>query len=378
MIRSVAHFIDTTAFSGAERALLQLLQGLDRRAWRPVLFHHDAPGLRPLIEGAAAAGVEHRTVVSMRGLSGALSVPLFARALRREHPDVFHAHLNWPLACSGGILAAAVAHVPAIVATVQLFSDLPQALTMPLQRRIVTRAVGRYVAVSRGVFRDIEQTLHVPPSRIREVPNSVAVDTFQPAPPPDQAIRLQMAGRTDLPIALTLARLDRQKGLTYLIRAAVQTPNVAFVIAGDGPERGALEQEARARGVSDRVRFVGFRRDVTALLANADLFVLPSLIEGLPLSVLEAMAACRPVVATAISGTNEVVRHRTTGLLVPPSDPDALAGAIQEILRDQALASRLACAGYDLVRRDFTTDGMARSVMAVYDELLDERSMRPS
>jgi glycosyltransferase involved in cell wall biosynthesis len=264
------------------------------------------------------------------------------------------------------------------VATVQLFSDLPHAVTMPLQRRIVTRVVGRYIAVSGGVCRDIEQTLRVPPSRIREVPNSVAVDTCELAPAPDQAIRLQMAGRTDLPIALTRARLDRQKGLTYLVRAAARTPSVAFVIAGDGPEREALEREARALGVSDRVRFVGFRSDVKALLANSDVFVLPSLIEGLPLSVLEAMAACRPVVATAISGTDEVVRHRTTGLLVPPSDPDALAGAIQEILRDQALAGRLARAGYDLVKRDFTTDGMARSIMAVYDELLDERSMRHS
>ena len=378
MIRSVAHFIDTTAFSGAERALLHLLQGLDRRMWRPVLFHHDAPGLRPLIEGAAAAGVERRIVVSMRGLSGALSVPAFARALGQERPDVFHAHLNWPLACTGGILAAAFARVPAIVATVQLFSDLPHGFTMPLQRRVVTRAVGRYVAVSRGVFRNIEQTLQVPPSRIREVPNSVAVGTLQPAPRPDPAMRLQMAGRTDVPIALTLARLDQQKGLTYLIRAAARTPNVAFVIAGDGPERDSLEREARALGVSDRVRFIGFRHDVAALLANSDLFVLPSLIEGLPLSVLEAMAACRPVVATAVPGTDEVVRHRATGLLVPPSDPDGLAGAIQEILRDEALAGRIARAGYDLVKRDFTTDGMARSIMSVYDELLDERSLRRS
>jgi glycosyltransferase involved in cell wall biosynthesis len=314
----------------------------------------------------------------MRGLSGALSVPLFAQALRRERPDVFHAHLNWPLACSGGILAAALAGVPAVVATVQLFSDLPHALTMPLQRRVVTRAVGRYIAVSRGVFRDIEQTLRVPPSRIREVPNSVAVDAFQPAPLPDPAIRQQMAGRTDVPIALTLARLDRQKGLTYLIRAAAQTPNVAFVIAGDGPDRETLEREALALGVSDRVRFIGFRSDVATLLANSDVFVLPSLIEGLPLSVLEAMAACRPVVATAVPGTDEVVRHRSTGLLVPPSDPDGLAAAIQEILRDETLARQLAGAGYDLVKRDFTADGMARSIMAVYDELLAERSVRRS
>jgi glycosyltransferase involved in cell wall biosynthesis len=370
------HFTDTTAFGGAERVLLELLRTLDRSAWRPLLFHHDEPGLQPLIDGADTAGVERRCIGPIRGPRGAAAVPAFARELRASRPEVFHAHLNWPLGCSGGLLAAALSRVPAVVATVHLFSEFPRAVTVPVQRRVVPRIVGRYVAVSRGVFNDIERKLHVPPARIRYVPNGIATEDFSVLPAPDPAVRRQMAGRTDLPIALTLARLDRQKGLSSLLRAAALLPDVSFVIAGEGPERPALEAEARALGVSDRVSLLGFQRDPASLLANADLFVLPSLLEGLPLSVLEAMAACRPVVATSVPGTDEIVSHGVTGLLVPPGNPTALAAAVRELLRDQALARRLALAGRELVRSRFTAGAMARSIGEVYQELLEERSIR--
>jgi glycosyltransferase involved in cell wall biosynthesis len=258
-----------------------------------------------------------------------------------------------------------------VVATVQLFSDFPRALTLPLQRRLVTRVVDRYIAVSRALARDIEQRLDVPPTQIQVVPNGIPLEPFESLPAADPQVRLAMAGRLDLPIVLTLARLDEQKGLTYLLRAAAQLPHVAVVIAGEGPARGALAAEVGALGIADRVSFLGFRSDIPRLLANADLFVLPSLNEGLPLAVLEAMAAARPVIATAVGGTTEVVRHRETGLLVPPSDANALASAIDELFRDSELASQLARAGRALVRRGFSSAAMARSVMAVYDELLD-------
>ena len=372
MIRSVVHFIDTMEFGGAEQALLLLLQGLDRERWRPVLFHHDEPGLRPLLDFADAAGISRRCVEPMRGPRHVDAIPGFARAVRAERPAVFHAHLNWPLACSGGILAAALSRVPAIVATVQLFSHLPRAATIPLQRSMVTRAVSRYIAVSRAVARDVERTLHVPSTRIRVVPNGVALERFAQLPPSSASVRLDMAGRVDRPIVLTLARLDKHKGLSHLLKAAAQVPDVSFVVAGQGPEQRALEAEAYALGVADRVSFIGFRRDTPALLANADLFVLPSLLEGLPLAVLEAMASGRPVIATAIGGTDEVVRHAVTGWCVPPADPDALAAAIRLLLCDSGLAKSLARAGQALVHEQFSAPRAARSVMAIYDELLGD------
>jgi glycosyltransferase involved in cell wall biosynthesis len=373
--RTVVHFIDTIEFGGAERALLHLLRGLDRRRWRPVLLHHEEPGLRELLAGVDAAGIERRPVGRMRGIRGILGVRACARAISAESPAVFHAHLNWPLACSGGILAAALNRVPAVVATVQLFSALPRALTLPVQRQLVTRAVGRYIAVCHAVARDLERRLHVPPSRVSVVPNGAELQELDTPGATDPALRVALAGSADVPLVLTLARLDRQKGLKDLLRAAAQLPGVAFVVAGEGPERSALEADARALGVERRVSFIGFRRDVPALLASADLFVLPSMTEGLPLSVLEAMAARRPVIATDVGGTGDVVRHEQTGLLVGAGDATALAAAIRRLLSDAPLAERLARAGQILVRDHYSAADTARRVMAVYDGLL-ERSRR--
>jgi glycosyltransferase involved in cell wall biosynthesis len=143
------------------------------------------------------------------------------------------------------------------------------------------------------------------------------------------------------------------------------------VLVGEGRERPGLEAQARALGVAERVRFLGHRDDVPELLAACDVFVLPSRYEGLPLSVLEAMAAAKPVVATAIEGTDEVVLHGETGLLVPPAAPSALAQGIRAVLADRALAARMGQAGRARVCREFSTNRMIDEVTGVYDELLD-------
>jgi glycosyltransferase involved in cell wall biosynthesis len=166
---------------------------------------------------------------------------------------------------------------------------------------------------------------------------------------------------------LTPARLHQQKGHAYLLTAAALVPDATFVLAGDGPLRAELEQRARELGVAGRCLFLGERADVPDLLAAADLFLLPSLWEGLPLSVLEAMAAGRPVVATAIGGTDEAVTDGVTGLLVPPRDPAAIAAAIARLRDDPGLAERLAAAGRARVEREFSSRATAERVMRIYD-----------
>ena len=143
------------------------------------------------------------------------------------------------------------------------------------------------------------------------------------------------------------------------------------MIAGEGPERSALEAQARTLGLADRVVLLGYRDDVCDLLASCDLFVLPSLFEGLPLSVLEAMAAGKPVVATAIGGTDEAVVHGETGLLVPPADAASLAKAIRTALSDPRLSQRLGAAGRARVYQEFSAQTMVRHITEIYDELLD-------
>jgi glycosyltransferase involved in cell wall biosynthesis len=363
----VVHFSDSAAFGGTERALLQLLAGLDRALWRPVLFHPDVPGARQLAEEAAALGVPTRAIAAVeRPMQGVASIPGLARAFRRERAAVFHAHQTWSLSCRYGIVAAALARVPARVASAQLFLEMPKLVGIDAQHALLTRSLHRHVAVSRFVAGRLRDRFGVDANRIVVIPNAVEPP---PAVAPAARLRAEIARAARTPLALTVARLDAQKGIAHLVDAAAMVPEVVFAIAGDGPDRAALEARAAERGVSARIRFLGHRRDVPALLAIADLFVLPSLYEGFPLSVLEAMAAGVPVVATAVGGTDELVSSET-GFPVAPADPRALADGVRALLADRDDAARRAATARERVLATHSAASMVAAMSALYESLL--------
>jgi glycosyltransferase involved in cell wall biosynthesis len=231
----------------------------------------------------------------------------------------------------------------------------------------MTRLVDRYIAVSRAVADGLETRFGVPATKVTVIPNAVdlrGIDDPGPTPPRDWPVT------HDRPVVLILARLEHDKGIEYTIDAAAALPDVALVIAGTGTQRGSLEAHASAIGIADRVHFLGYRRDAASLLRCADVFVLPSLVEGLPLSVLEAMAAGVPVIATDIPGTREAVEHDVTGLLVPSRNSDALASAIGRVLTDVASTAARATQARARARRDFSTDIMVARVTELYVSLL--------
>lgn len=364
MSRKVLHYVDSDVVGGSEKAALHLMASLDRSLWEPVLLHHPHLRVAPLVDGAIELGirtVEAPTVARDQRIAG---IARLWKILQAEQPSVFHVHLSWPLACKHGVLAAWLARGPAIVGTAQLYTEQGN----PRQARLRLRPLRRIVAVSEDVKRHYVGQLGVSPRRLTVVPNGIRVPATVPEADPELRRRL-LAGRPGF-LVLTLARLHEQKGHVDLLAAAVDVPDATFVLAGDGPLRTRLEQRARELGVADRCVFLGHRRDVMQLLAAADAFVLPSRFEGLPVSVLEAMAARRPVVATAIGGTDEAVTDGVTGLLVPPGDPSALAEAIRRLQTDPALTRRLAAAGRARVLRDFSASATARRVMEVYEEVL--------
>jgi glycosyltransferase involved in cell wall biosynthesis len=371
-MRTVVHFIDSSAFGGSEQVLLHILAGLDRRRWRPVLFHHPEPGLEPLLEKAHDLQVKLRAVPRMQRIWHISRLPTFVGALRAERPSILHAHLTWPLSCKYGLLAAVMARVPAVVATAQLYVDLAKKPLLRVQPRLIATGVDRYLAVSRAVANQLCNDFGIPASKVKLVNNGIPIAHFNR--PPDNALRATLAGATKRPIVLMVGRLDDQKGQRYLIEAAPQVPETMFVLVGDGPDQVALEAQARTLGVDKRVLFLGYREDIPDLLSCCDLFVLPSLYEGLPLSVLEAMAAGKPVIASAIGGNDEVITHGEHGLLVPPADPVSLAGAIRTLLSDHTLAQRLAEAGRVRARQKFSVEAMVDGVTRVYEELTLGRS----
>jgi glycosyltransferase involved in cell wall biosynthesis len=358
--RTVVHFTDASMFGGAEQMIVNLLSGLDRRRWNPVVLHHGEPRLGELIERLREIDVPSAEVARPNGRRA------IGRFLRDVRPAIFHAHLNWPLACSDGIIAAALARTPGVVATQQLFSPIRSRRWM-LRQKFVSAAVDRYIAVSHDMARMLRKACLFGASKVRVVHNGISTTPFERRGRPDA--RENLLGRGDRPVVLTLARLAPQKGIRYLVEAAARVPEALFAVAGDGPERGALQEQAAAAGLEERMLFLGHRTDVPDLLAACDVFVLPSLYEGLPVSVLEAMASGRPVVATRIGGTDEAVEDEVTGLLVPPADAGALAAAIRRLLADRLLARRLSESARDRVHGEFSSRVVADRTMDVYEEL---------
>jgi len=367
MARSVYYFTDSSEVGGAEEALLLLLAHLDRDRFPPTLLYHAGPAGDELAGRARELGAAVRAVPPLPlGLRGAAGVPRLARALARARPDLFHAHLSWPLAAKYPLAAALLARVPAAVATVQLFPEIRLGPSSRLQLRALAARLSAYVAVSHALGARLTGELGWPPAKLEVIHNGV--DPARVRRPRDPALRRELGGDGGF-VVLAVARLHAQKGLGDLLRAAAELPEARFALAGEGPERARLEAEAGRLGVGDRVRFLGRRADVPELLAAADAFVLPSLYEGSPLAVLEAMAAGLPLVATAVGGTGELVADGESGLLVPPRDPPALARALRRLLAEPETRERLGAAARRRAEA-FTAAATAGRVMALYERLL--------
>jgi glycosyltransferase involved in cell wall biosynthesis len=173
----------------------------------------------------------------------------------------------------------------------------------------------------------------------------------------------------------TVGRLHEQKGHIYLLQAAAlvrrQCPQVSFRIVGDGPLRNSLEAQSRALGVNDIVEFAGARSDIAAQLRQFDLFVLPSLWEGLPYVLLEAMAVGIPIVATDVSGVREIITDETEGIIAPPRSAAALAEAVTGLVANDARRASLGAKGAQVVRQRFSIDAMVDRTVAVYTRAMN-------
>jgi glycosyltransferase involved in cell wall biosynthesis len=235
--------------------------------------------------------------------------------------------------------------------------------------RLVARLVDRVIAVSEAARAFLVRGKGYPEAKITVVPNGRDLSVFRPGAG-RPAIRKELGLDDVVPIVGVVGRLDAQKGHAYLLDAwpAVvrEFPDARLLVVGEGALRGALERQAAARGTGASVIFAGFRSDVPRVLDGIDVLALPSLYEGMPLTAIEGSAMARPVVATAVDGTPEVVRDGRTGRLVPPGDPAALAGALLGLLRDPEAARRMGQSGRDWVLTRFTLDRQVASTARVY------------
>lgn len=240
--------------------------------------------------------------------------------------------------------------------------------------RLGTRRLGQLVSVSDKVEKATLEQIGPVQNKTAIIHNGVDLRRYG-NPVGRLAVRKSLGLGADAQVAITVGTLLRAKGHRFLIKAAAilvpQHPNLHFLFAGDGELGDELRAQARSLSVQDNIHFLGNRSDVPALLAASDLFVLPSLWEGLSMALLEAMASRKPIVATIVSGTQYVLADGKTGLLVPPGDPEALAQAIAHVLADPQHAQAMAAAAQEHVEREFSAQKQADEHIALYTRLLN-------
>lgn len=350
----VLHAIGEMGTGGAESLVTELvLRGPD------VGWHSEVASSGGHREDELVAhGVPvHRVPLSRRRPQGlARAVLATRRAIRLARPDVVVAHNVGVTAAVYSALRSLNSRIPLVT----VFHGVAAA-DYRTSARLLSRAPDVVVTVS-ATIADRLAAAGLNGREIVVVPNAVT----RPDTPPRDVARAGLDLGPATPVALCAARLVEQKRHDVLLRAwALTPPDAVLLLAGDGPYRERLEELAGTLGLGDRVRFLGARRDVPALLGAADVFTLSSDWEGLPVALLEAMAAERPVVATGVDGVVEVLRHGG-GLIVPPGDPQSLATALSTLLGDGERARALGRDAGQVIRAHYDPATLMRS----YDRLL--------
>jgi glycosyltransferase involved in cell wall biosynthesis len=359
----VLYVVGNFVAGGAERHLLELWSRLDRSRFEIEIacFRREGQFL-PDVEALGWPVHDLRVGRRIYDLSGLAGLGRLVGRVRRFRPDVVHGYLFGPnlfAALAGRLCRVRV--VAVAKRNVDAFETRRQVSVQRLAHRLATHVT----AVSEAVA-DTVVALGVPRERVTVIPNGVDTARFAPDVRPAEPL-----GRSPgVPVIGSVACLAPRKDLGTLLEAlarlAADGTRFEAVVVGDGPERGELESRARALGLDGRVRFLGERRDIERLLPGMDVFVLSSREEGIPNALLEAMAAGRPAVATAVGGTPEVLRDGETGWLVPARSPQALAAALAEALGRPDEARRRGAAARRAALEGLSIDAMARRHEAFY------------
>jgi glycosyltransferase involved in cell wall biosynthesis len=293
--------------------------------------------------------------------SDVAAMVLHRRTFRMLEPDLFHFNLSEGSSCQYAMAAALTVRGAKVIAT----ENSPKGVRSDLSRRIKAMTAPRlaaHVAVGEAAARLVERDIGLAEGSVSVIPNGVPPIEHHPGPRVAAGL-----------VVGALSRFDPVKGLDVLIDAVPLIEGATVEIIGDGPLRGELEAQIADLGVVERVDLRGWIDGARHELPNFDVFVLPSRLEGMPMSVIEAMQAGVAVVATDVGSVGEVVEDGVTGRVVVPGDPVALADAINELLADSALRQRLASAGQKVALERFSSAANVAAYERLYDEVLGRR-----
>ena len=371
----VLHVHRVTALGGTESHLLDLLEnmrGLGIDAQLALLTRRDRP-LPEYQSRLRERNIPYHAFTQFGHINPHVLWWLY-RLIRRQRPQIVHTHLID--ADLYGMLAARAAGVPVKIISRHAMNAFRRREPIRTMNRQLWRIADGGIAISHAVAEFLEQIERTAPRKI----NVIHYGLDREALPCETrtVLRHKLCSHLnierDRPIVVMACRLIAVKGVSYALQAFAgvleQLPQAYLVIAGDGVLRAQLEDEARKLIPGDNYRFLGWRDDVSQLLAACDLFMGPSLSEGLGLVYLEAMSQERPVVATDVSAINEVVVDGETGILVPPRDVPSLRNALLTLLHDPQLAGQMGVNGRRRLEGHFQIRRMVDQTVSLYEELL--------
>ncbi len=322
-----------------------------------IFRNEHAPNLE-IASRAAAYGLQTE-ILECRGRVDIRSVRTLRSLLRTKRPDVLHLH-----GYKADIYGTLAAHGPKIPTVATCHNWLSGTPALNLYNRLdllALRRCDRLAAVSDSVA-SILRASRIPAKKIVVIPNGIDIAPFESAAP-----GINLPGRLTVGM---VARLDMNKGFGPLLHALAEVakhcPEILLIVAGDGPSKNEIEQSIVDLQLQNNVLLLGTRRDMPELYASFNVFILPSLNEGMPLTVLEAFASGLPVVATRIGAIPSVVQDGVSGILVDPGDVGSLAAAILKLAREPELRTRMGAAGRQKVRAEYTASSMAHKYLDLY------------
>lgn len=364
---TILQLISSSGFYGAERVVLELSIELNKNGYQSILgcIVNNAEDRPLLTEKAEAVGLKARCFPS-KGKKIGIAILRLKEALKRDRINLIHAHGF--KATILGLIAGKQIGVPIIV-TGHLWTRENRRLKCYawLEARFMKLA-DRVIAVSESVKLDmIEMGLRQ--SRIIVVHNGISLNEYSPTTSGHE-LRHRLGLDSHTKLIGTLARIVHSKGIKYLIDAGFKVikndPKIEMLIAGDGQMAKEMIDYVRSVGLASKIHFVGFQPESFELLKILDVFVLPSLAEGLPMTILEAMAVGTPVIATSVGGTPEIILHLENGVLVKPRDSLGLGTAIEMILNNTKLTKKIVTNAKVTVEKYFSTPTMANKYISIY------------
>ena len=367
-------FTTDSKIGGTEKMILSLAKGLDKEKYEVTVC--TLLGRGPLIEEAKKSGVR-AVSLNMKGKWDISVIPRFFSFLRKHRIDILHTYL-YHANILGRILGR-LAGVPIIISsqrTTEFYGQKKSDRWRRGYRIFLDKWTSRFCCLiisnsEAGRRFLIEEGID--PAKIITIHNGVDLDQFTVRIAPGEKKR-RYGLRQDSMLVGIIANLTEVKGHKYFLQAAREVlksiPQAEFLIVGDGPLREDLGGLSKNLGISAGVNFMGFRQDIPEILSILNVFVLSSLWEGFPVSILEAMAAGKPVIASKVGGIPEAVIDEKTGILVPPEDEKALAGAIEFLLNKGKIASEMGMAGRRRAEEHFSLQRMTGEIEAAYEKFL--------